>query len=312
MPKKSPFDVFLRQAQPHKNKGRSKSSRNILPLVHVAFTFFLVFWLEGSHQKFIDKTKAFWWFWLLLYGILQGGPLRQGLPIHLFVIYPHIVRVAFGSQVCSSLAFQIPPYPDSIKCPEVTDEERPHILQIILFLFPELFFWSFGTFLMNFVFFKLYQTIPDRDVAANVEQIQTMLRDRLYYQKLEEWAATYKQYFTLSPYNLVLQDADVTAAIAGLHRFPAQKFINDSFLYSIFAMNVVVTPGIISAACIVLHRFIEPGFVVQSLLSIDASDAMYTPDETVVLSALKLLRDGLYYALAFLWLCRFAKENIKN
>ena len=301
-PSKSPaLDVT-----PQKRRKPGESGSNTLALIHVGFTFILVLVLEGSHQEYIDKSHVSWWLWLLFMGILQGGPLRQGLPIHLFLIYPHIVRVSVGSQVCSSLLFQSPPYPDVIKCPELQEPKRPNILQILAHLFPELLSWSLGTLIMNFIFFKIYRKVPNRDVAVNAERIQALVRNRWYYQGIEALAKTYRHYFTLSPLTLVLQDADISAAQAGLNRSSTSKFIKDSLIYPILVMNILLTPGLI---CIAAQGLRDPGPVVQGLLSIDASDAVYTPDETAQIKALKTVRDTLYYGLAAFWLWLFMKQN---
>lgn len=303
--RKSPYTVILEHFQLSRDRRQKQLKLHILPILHVTAVLAVVFVMEGSHQNFIDKTKTFWLLWLLLLGLLQGGPLREGLPTHIFRIYPHIIRVSIGSQVCTSLWFQCPPYPEVIKCPEIPERSPPSSLQIVIHLFPELLFWSIGSFCMNFIFFMQYSGVPSGEVAAVRDRIQKATRDRIYYKKLEILTSKYRKYFSFPNHELLFQDADVSAALAGLKRTPMRKYVMESLMYSVLGMNLLLTPGLISLVCVLGCKLIRPGFAILSLLSIDATDALYTPEEGIPIMLLKILRDVVYYAAVLRWLQLF-------
>lgn len=307
--KKLPVVTIIKLLQHQLARPKNRLSTKIIPIVHVAAVLCVIFVLEGSHQRYINKAKIMWLLWLVLIGLLHGGPLRPGLPTQFLVIYPHVLRVSIGSQVCASLSFQCPPYPDVIKCPEMPEMGGPNVLHIVMHLFPELLFWSLGTLLVNLPFFRLHHDVPEHEVAVQERRIRAVIRDEPYYVQVDALAKNYHQYFALFRYELLLHDSDVTAALAGLKRDSTTKFVAEHVLYSMLGMNTLLMPFCISLVCVIICTLFDFGSGILSLLSIDASDAFYAPEEGLTMKVLRVLKDACYYLAIFYSLYRIVQRS---
>ena len=103
----------------------------------------------GPHSSFLEsfEKQSLWCLYWIGLGVLSSIGLGSGLHTFLLYLGPHIASVTLAANLCKSLDFPSPPYPDEIVCPPETSDspESISILNIMSKVRVEAFMWGAGT-----------------------------------------------------------------------------------------------------------------------------------------------------------------------
>ncbi|XP_065891188.1 vacuole membrane protein 1-like [Dysidea avara] len=121
--------------------------KSVTTVVLLTIAFFLSYYLDGPHQKYVSRIEAqiLWCGYWIGLGVLSSIGLGTGLHTFLLYLGPHIASVTLAAWTCMSVDFPEPPYPNDILCPDGPVTGQMTMWMIMSKVRVEAFMWGFGT-----------------------------------------------------------------------------------------------------------------------------------------------------------------------